>query len=292
MPAPHRDEDMSAVDAVAARRARARQAEREREDQDVPPASLAAAPSHWQQKAAVAPTALPSSSGSDSSEYETDSDSSEEDEQVAAHAAPRPVFVPRVDRDAAYAAKAAEGERLQERERARKKQQQQTSRQMVAEGLRRADTASATHDDNDEDFGLPDDTDGVAPEREFEEWQLRELTRLQIDVERRRAHAAEAAELLRRRQRTDEEVGRELQEGRATAGLDASAHPKPRAKSGVFYIDEGSLAEGDVRLRDTSGLTGVQASRKSAEEQRKAAAAASAQVLGTASGRRQVKEEE
>jgi len=305
IPVPHADENMPAADALAARRARAKQAAQERENASTTATATAtgaaaganANATHWgERKTAVAPAASLSPSESGSSEYETDSDDEEEEEE-AAQKARRPVFVPRAQRDVAYAAKAAEEEQQQERERARKKEQQQTSRQMVAEGLRRADAASVTQEDNEEDHGLPDDTDGVDPDKEYEEWELRELTRMQVDVERRKAIAAEAAELLRRRHRTDAEVEREreieAERARANASIDARGPTKSHARTGVFYIDESSVTEGDVRLRDTSGLTSSQASRKGAEELRKkGAAGANAPVLGTASGRRHAREEQ
>ena len=284
LPAAHTDEELSAADALAARRARARLAEQEREH------TVAAS---WERRPSAAQkgsvTALASSSGSESSEYETDTDDDDGEEEEAVQNAPRPVFVPRAQREAAFAAKAAEEEHQQERERARKKQQQQISRQMVAEGLKRAD-AVVVQEDNEEDFGLPDDTDGVDPEAEYEEWELRELTRLQIGVERRKELTAEAEELLRRRQRTDQEVEQELKEERAAeaaAGTALSKKPS-HTKTGVFYIDESSVAAGDVRLRDTS----VQASRRGAEDLRKFAAVTTTHLLGTAGGRRVAKGEE
>ena len=125
--------------------------------------------------------------------------------------------------------------------------------------------------------------------------ELRELTRLQLEVERRKKLAAEVAELLRRRQRTDEEVEHELNEERVAeataAGTDAIGLTKKSHIKGVFYIDESSVDAGDVRLRDTSGLTSVQASRRVAENLLKSATQTT-QLLGTAGGRRVVKQEE
>ena len=249
-------ENAAPEDAIMARRAqaKAKQQELERERLTDNPRGVI------EQKRAES---LPSPSGSDSSEYETDTSSEEEIESGQSVA--RPVFIPKAHREAIHAAEVAHNEILLQRERDRKKQQQQISRQMVAEGLRRAETSDCTAD-NDSDAGLPDDTDGVDPERERDEWELRELRRIQVDIDRSKAEAAEAAEFLRCSQRTDDEAESELKLSQEQVGDGCqSIQVQHKLKAGVFYVDDNSVKGiQDVRLRDVKGLTSTQATRQAA----------------------------
>ena len=53
---------------------------------------------------------------------------------------------------------------------------------------------------------MPDDTDEVNPEQEFDDWKLRELRRLKRDQDAKEARERDAAETERRRNMTDQEV--------------------------------------------------------------------------------------
>jgi microfibrillar-associated protein 1 len=195
------------------------------------------------------------------SEYETDTDSSDEEEDAVD--LPKPVFISRKQRQEIQEAKETEAEAIRHKEISRKKAQQQVSRSMVAESIKRNDTIVET-DGNDSDVGLPDDTDGIDQESEYEEWQIRELKRLQRDIEARKIDIQEENNVQARRAMTDEEVTRLKALEAATESFHDNDNgsktsvstSSKRYHKGAFFMD--NLEENDVRNRDFSGMTSTE----------------------------------
>lgn len=96
----------------------------------------------------------------------------------------------------------------------------------------------------------------------YEAWKLRELKRLKRDAEEREEDAQEKAELLRRRNMTDEE---RMEEDRRLGKLtsDEARQQKPKMQflqkyyhKGVFYMDNDSVKQpDDVRAKDYNAPT-------------------------------------
>lgn len=191
------------------------------------------------------------------SEYETDDSeyTDDEDEQIML----KPVFIPRAKRETIkeIEAKMKEEELLEKKKQLQKETKVSQTRKLVAESLQRADEkAELDATDQDSDSGIPDDTDDVDDEAEYEAWKLRELTRLKRDAQEREAHVMEVLDLERRRGMTEAE--RLAEDKRLNIG---SFKVKEKSKwkfmqkyyhKGVFYMDEASVqsSEQDVRKRD------------------------------------------
>ena len=205
-----------------------------------------------------------------SSEYETDTDSEEEEEAVPE--LPKPVFIPRAQRQMQQAQHEREMEEARHKQVTREKEQQKVSRAMAAESIRRGDTMTNADDGNDSDAGCPDDTDDTNLERALEEWQLRELERLQRDVDERSTEITVEQDLLARRNMTDEQVIALRREERAAeaeaavkaGGNGSSSSGTTEEKStknyhkGAFFVDDDAIAAGGANnplRRDLTGMT-------------------------------------
>lgn len=197
--------------------------------------------------------AEPSSSDSSSSEYETDTDDSDEEQVLM-----KPVFVPKKARETIKRQEELEAEEEKRRlaEEAKANARKAEARKLVVEELQRE--KEATHAGDATDTEMPDDTDGLDPEQEYRDWELREMRRIKRDRDRREQRRLEAEETLRRRNMTDEE--RQAEDEKLKKN-----QPKEKAKlkflqkyyhKGAFYMDEGSIRDkADVRLREASGAT-------------------------------------
>jgi microfibrillar-associated protein 1 len=98
-------------------------------------------------------------------------------------------------------------------------------------------------DEVNELLATVDDTDGLDPEQEYEDWKKRELFRLHRDYETRIAWDKEQQEIERRRNMTVEERKKEEEEVRQK-NLEAQQN-KPKMKflqkyyhKGAFYVEE------------------------------------------------------
>lgn len=105
-----------------------------------------------------------------------------------------------------------------------------------AEQEQQLDSIDREQDDNE---AMPDDSDDVDPEGEFERWKQRELARLKSEREQARQEEEERVELERRRQMSD----REVQEENRKLNI---KQPKEKAKwnflqkyyhAGAFYME-------------------------------------------------------
>lgn len=218
----------------------------------------------------------------ESSDGDYSSESESEEEEVSL----KPVFVRKENRMTIkeQESKQMEEERFAAKKKIQEEERKNQTRTMVAESIRRTEQMNETHyDDADSDAGLPDDADDVDDELEvciclmfiidlmtfayigsslnipflsqYEAWKVREMARLTRDAEEREEAVIEKAELLRRRNMTDEE---RLEEDRLSGRLDDQKAEKPKRNfmqkyyhKGVFYMDSTSLKnEDDVRNKD------------------------------------------
>ena len=139
---------------------------------------------------------------------------------------------------------------------------------MVAETLLREDeaAASAAAEESAFDRLRPDDSDKPEEaEADFEEWRLREMRRLTRETDAEAAAAREAAETARRRALAPEAREREDRELEAQ-GVKVFAKAKEKwafmqkyAHRGAFYVDEDSVAKGDVRERSIAAPSELEA---------------------------------
>ncbi|GAA5974955.1 hypothetical protein JCM11641_006777 [Rhodosporidiobolus odoratus] len=125
------------------------------------------------------PQAAAATAEEDSSEYETDSEEEEPLKPIY-----KPVFVSKRNRDTIAEREKELDPEVQEAKRAAEvEKQREASKNLVADSIVRElaqKEAEVSHPD-------VDDTDGLDPEAEFEEWKLRELQRLKRDREARYA---------------------------------------------------------------------------------------------------------
>lgn len=120
-----------------------------------------------------------SSAGSSGSEWETDTDASEAEDALM-----KPVFVPKQARETLKRQEevAAEDERRRALEAERLEERKLETRRLVAEEIRREQEAGDTGGTTDVE--MPDDTDGVDPDQEYRDWELREMRRIKRCVAR------------------------------------------------------------------------------------------------------------
>ncbi len=189
------------------------------------------------------------------SEYESGSDEYSEEESAPIF---KPVFVPKEKRITIIE---HEEKLLQDEIALQTKKQQQDeranqTRMLVADSIRKTDELKELRDeDNDSDAGLPDDTDNLDEELEFENWKVREIMRLKRDAEEREAVMIEKADLLRRRNMTDAE---RMAEDRKDGKFQDDDENKPKWNfmqkyyhKGAFYMDDDSMkTSSDVRTKD------------------------------------------
>ena len=110
------------------------------------------------------------------SEYETDTDESSSSEEIM-----KPVFVPKSKRITILEMNAVEENEKKKSEIALQKREQRKleSRNLVAESIRKMSEKNELENvEVGENAGMPDDTDDLEDETEFENWKLRELGRL------------------------------------------------------------------------------------------------------------------
>ncbi|OQR92898.1 hypothetical protein THRCLA_08589 [Thraustotheca clavata] len=189
-----------------------------------------------------------------SSEYETDTDTSEDEQML------KPIFVPKAARDTirAQEEKLAEMERREELKATKVVERKSESRKMVAEVLQREQEQTADESTDVDD--MPDDTDGLDPEKERQEWEIREMRRLKRDNDEREERDREIAETIRRRNLTDEEREKEDRASGKLKDNEEKAKWKFMQKyyhKGAFYLDDKSLEKdpSDVRKRDADAPT-------------------------------------
>ncbi|KAG1150884.1 hypothetical protein G6F37_009584 [Rhizopus arrhizus] len=130
-----------------------------------------------------------------SSEYES---SSEEEDTLSR--LPKPVFIPKAKRETILeqeklAKEREEREKRLEEELEERKKQSHT---MLADELKREQEELLAKDLTEHE-DMPDDTDGLDEEAEYEAWKLRELARIKRDREARITREKEEEELERRR---------------------------------------------------------------------------------------------
>lgn len=184
-------------------------------------------------------------------EYGSSDESEEEEKQL------KPVFVRKENRMTIQEAerRQKEEEKLMEKKRQQEEERKTQTRILVAESIRKTEEQGTHYDDADSDAGLPDDTDDVDDEIEYNAWKVREMARLTRDAEEREEAIIEKTELLRRRNMTDEE---RLEEDRKLGKLKENAEDKPKWRfmqkyyhKGAFYMDTTSVKkEDDVRKKD------------------------------------------
>lgn len=249
---------------IAARRARIRermraQSQRQQEHQHE---VIAPASSSTTKRVATVPVvvdaalpAKPSNRYESDSEYETDADdtSSSEEEMM------KPIFVPKSKRITIIeeSLRQEEERRKVEKEMQRRQEKKLETRQLVADSIRKMeDKAELDMTDTGSDAGVPDDTDDPEDDIEFENWKLREMTRLKRDAALREARMAEKVDLERRRNMTDEErLAEDTAAGKFTKEKSSRKFLQKYYHKGAFYMDETSIGDGDVRARDYSEPT-------------------------------------
>lgn len=195
------------------------------------------------------------------SEYETDSseESSEEEEQILK----RPVFVPKFRRQTIADKEAKEEEeRLKQAEaKLDAEEKKRSTHILVAESVRRQEEMDSLSlhaaTDVDSDAGLPDDADAEDDEEEFQEWKMREMARIKRDAEARIEEVMERAEIERRRSMTaDERYAEDLNNGRFDKKEKAKwGYLQKYYHKGVFYMDDSTVKDDDVRKKDYSAPT-------------------------------------
>jgi hypothetical protein len=209
------------------------------------------------------PTKAQSEEEVSSSEYETDTDASSSEEEPVVEL-PKPVFISRAQRELKQAENERHAADQHHKEVTRKKEQQQVSRAMVAESIRRNDQLINADEGNNSDAEIPDDTDNVNLAAEREAWEMRELERLQRDINERVSDLDSQSDLQARRLMSDEQV-EALQDAERVRGGENSDNDdekyisndskKKSYHKGAFYMDDDSLSTSDPRRRDFSGMT-------------------------------------
>ncbi|KAH9117877.1 hypothetical protein LEN26_012382 [Aphanomyces euteiches] len=204
--------------------------------------------------AAAAVEVSQAASESESSEWETDTDTSD-DEQLL-----KPIFVPKKARETILEQekKLKEMEERDKLEAEKALEKKKKSREMVANLLLKEEAEAQRLLEEGTDSEMPDDTDGLNPEQEQKEWELREMRRLKRDRDAREQREREMQETLRRRNMTDEEREKE---DLALGKLKEKEKKKWKFlqkyyHKGAFYVDDKSIkSENDVRRREADEPT-------------------------------------
>lgn len=183
----------------------------------------------------------------------------------------RPIFRSKEQRTTIREAeeRAAEEARAKEEAKRLAALRAEESRRMVAETLLREDeaAASAAAEESAFDRLRPDDTDRPEEaEADFEEWRLREMRRLKRETDAAAATVLDAAETARRRALSPEQREREDRELEASGAKVFFSKAKEKwafmqkyAHRGAFYVDESSVAAGDVRARSIAAPSELEA---------------------------------
>ncbi|KAI9282324.1 splicing factor, Prp19-binding domain-containing protein [Sporodiniella umbellata] len=187
-----------------------------------------------------------------SSEYES---SSEEEQEDALARLPKPVFIPKAKRETILlqeklAKEQEERERRLEEEIEERKLQ---SHSMLADELKREQEELLSKDMTDH-ADMPDDTDGLDEEAEYEAWKLRELGRIKRDREARIAREREEEELERRRALPEDvRLKEDMQRAEESKNKDKGQHTflQKYYHKGAFYHDP----EDEIFTRDYTAPT-------------------------------------
>lgn len=190
--------------------------------------------------------AAASSSGSEDSSEEEDESTSEDEKPTLL----RPVFIRKDKRHDAFTAPASIT--LDDAEARRKAQ----TDAMVQEKLERDAAArlagKKAWDDDDADIeGAVDDTDGLDPELERQQWVARELARLKRSRAALEAREAEIAEVERRRGLSAQE--REAEDAEFIAKQKEQAEGKGKAGFMARYHHRGAFAGAGAETGDVEG---------------------------------------
>ncbi|CAM9167058.1 unnamed protein product [Scytosiphon promiscuus] len=197
---------------------------------------------------------------SESTEWETDTDASDEEEGDSEQVL-KPVFVPKARRETAVERARLEKEE-KEREQKRnieKENRKRETRQLAAQVVRREEEMTENHlGDNESEGDAPDDDDDLDEELAFEEWKVRELSRVRKEKEERESAIKEREDTLRRRNMTDDErrmedmmLGKHLGKDKGTMKFMQKYYHK-----GAFYMDDESIkVDDDVRRRSYNAPT-------------------------------------
>ncbi|PFH37087.1 micro-fibrillar-associated protein 1 [Besnoitia besnoiti] len=143
-----------------------------------------------------------------SSAYTTDSEDNEDPAATILH---KPVFVPKEKRETVKERERLEAEEEKEKkeEERRLAERKRESKKLLYEALQKEDeelrTNMLSHELQEDEEEMPDDTDGLDAEAEYEAWKARELLRIKRDQEERQARDNFLEALERRRQMTEEE---------------------------------------------------------------------------------------
>ncbi|CEG84972.1 hypothetical protein RMATCC62417_18712 [Rhizopus microsporus] len=186
----------------------------------------------------------------ESSEYES---SSEEEDTLAR--LPKPVFIPKAKRETILQQEQLAKER-EERERRLEEELEERKRQshnMLAEELKR-EREEALNKDLSEYDDIPDDTDKVDEEAEYEAWKLRELARIKRDREARIAREREEEEIQRRRELPEEvRLKEDLQRAEETRNKEKGQYTflQKYYHKGAFYQN----TEDEIFRRDYTAPT-------------------------------------
>lgn len=92
----------------------------------------------------------------------------------------KPVFVPKKARETLKRQEEAEAEeeRKRQAEAERLEARKLETRKLVAEEIRREQEEGDGGGGGSTDIEMPDDTDGVDPDQEYKDWELREMRRI------------------------------------------------------------------------------------------------------------------
>lgn len=196
---------------------------------------------------------------SEESESESE-ESSEESEPEPARTFRRPLFISKTNRKNTAPIEAPTNSGPDPAEDSRRKAMAELMIKDELEKAAAARLAGKKYWDDDEDLApedMVDDTDGLDPELELREWQIRELKRLKRDRERIEAREKEIEEIERRRNLSKEEREREdaeyiAQQKEDKEGRGETGFMKKYYAKGAFFMDDENtkmLAERDIMGR-------------------------------------------
>ncbi|RSH92283.1 hypothetical protein EHS25_008698 [Saitozyma podzolica] len=189
--------------------------------------------------------APPKAPSEESSEYETDSEEESEEEKKPAL---RPVFIRKDQRGMTQEKAAQMAEEAAKREEEEREQRKVDSKELAGETIRR-ELAEKEATDLQPDI---DDTDGLDPAAEFEEWRARELARLLREKQAQAERDEERDEIERRRAMPEEQRMREdMEYAEATRAREKGdmAFLQKYYHKGAFHQDD------ELLKRDYTGAT-------------------------------------
>ncbi|KAG1050988.1 hypothetical protein G6F43_006782 [Rhizopus delemar] len=185
-----------------------------------------------------------------SSEYES---SSEEEDTLSR--LPKPVFIPKAKRETILEQEKLAKER-EEREKRLEEEMEERKKQshtMLADELKREQEELLAKDLTEHE-DMPDDTDGLDEEAEYEAWKLRELARIKRDREARITREKEEEELERRRALPEEvRLKEDLERAKESKNKEKGQHTflQKYYHKGAFYHNP----DDEIFQRDYSAPT-------------------------------------